>query len=140
MAKINLKDYYPDYYHEDYIIDAPDEVAELLKSSKRESQNRKRNTSRQHSNYSLDYHKGVETQVLDPVISAEELFLELQTSDTLKDALASLPPVQAKRISLKYFDNLSYAKIAEIEHITPHAVIKSIENALKVLKDFLVKK
>lgn len=140
MAKINLKDYYPDYYREDYIIDVPDEVAELLKSSKRESQNHKRNTSRQHSNYSLDYHKGVETQVLDPVISAEELFLELQALDALEEALASLTPTQARRISLKYFDKLTNAQIAENEHISLAVVNHSLEKALKNLKRYLSQK
>ena len=35
MAKINLRDYYPDFYSKDYIIEAPDEVSEVMQESKR---------------------------------------------------------------------------------------------------------
>ena len=140
MAQINLKDYYPDYYHEDHFIDAPDEVVEVLQTSKRESLNHQRNIFRQHMNYSFDYHNGVENQVLCPVLSAEELFLQLQTSNALAEALASLSPTQARRISLKFFDNLSNAQIAKQEHISLAVVNHSLEKALKNLKKPLAEK
>lgn len=35
MIKIDLRDYYPDFYTTDSIIEVPDEVAELMDSYKR---------------------------------------------------------------------------------------------------------
>ena len=57
-------------------------------------------------------------------------------NDELHNAIAKLPEVQKRRLILYYFADLTYEKIAEIENCSHPAIIKSINVALKNLKNF----
>ena len=61
MAKINLRDYYPDYYPTDYIIDVPDEVKENMVPCQQEEQTHQRRMKRNHV-LSLDANDGLEAE------------------------------------------------------------------------------
>lgn len=55
----------------------------------------------------------------------------------LKDAIASLPPIQRRRLLLHFMDELTYQEIAEKEHVSHWAIGKSIRTALRALRDVL---
>lgn len=54
MAKINLRDYYPFYQHDEY-VEVSDELAAELSQWERSESTQKRKKYRYHAHYSLDW-------------------------------------------------------------------------------------
>lgn len=67
----------------------------------------------------------------------EETILERLQMERLHKAIASLPEVQKRRLILYYFENLTYEQIAQKEGCTKMPVKRSIEAAIKKLKEKL---
>ena len=57
--------------------------------------------------------------------------------EQLHNAIARLPEIQQRRLILYYFIGLTYERIAEMEHCSRQAVMKSVSAAVQKLKKLL---
>lgn len=137
MQRINLRDYYPDYYKTDYIIEVPDEVADAMRQSERDERAYRRRVYYHHAQYSLDLADGIENDAVFRVESPDELYERKLTAEQLYAAIASLPEVQAQRIYARYVLNLTLKEIAEQENISIPAIHYSILVGLREIKRYL---
>lgn len=139
MAKINLRDYYPDFYNKDYIIDAPLEVLEVMQESRRKEAAYQRKRYRYKAHYSLDRGDGIENDTLFSALTPQDIF-ELREQQTLLDwAIEELPEKQARRIRAHYLLGISISNIARMEGVARSRVDESIRRGLHNLFLFLKK-
>lgn len=66
----------------------------------------------------------------------EEVLMHLQ-NESLYKAIARLPELQQRRVRMRFFEQMSYEKIAEKEKCSKAAVKYSLDVALKNLKKYL---
>lgn len=141
MIKINLRDYYPDFYTTDCIIEVPGEVAALMASYERAEAAYYLRRYRHKAYYSLDHGDGIEHDILFVSLSPCEIYERKVTVEQLHVAIAALPDKQAKRIYAHYFLGMSKAAIAKAEGVNKSQITRSINKALKnmevVLKNFI---
>lgn len=107
MAKINLREQYPDFYKNDYIIEVPDEVAAIMQEYDRLEAAYRRRTYYHKAHYSLDRGDGIEYNALFVSVMPYEIYDRKVTMEQLHAAIASLPDNQAKRITARYFLGLT---------------------------------
>ena len=69
----------------------------------------------------------------------EETVAQRIQNQQLHKAIKQLPEVQRRRLSMYYFDGLTYAQIAENEGCTHPAIIKSISSAIRRLRTIMQK-
>lgn len=67
----------------------------------------------------------------------EEVVFHQLNMEALHREISNLPETQCRRLTLYYFDGLTYSEIAEREGCKRQAVQESIHAALKKLKKFL---
>jgi RNA polymerase sigma-70 factor (ECF subfamily) len=135
MTTINLKRYYP-YMTENMTMEVSDEIAAVLSMGGRLCDSYKRQ-KRRNGECSLDTDPGFEADVLHGPMTPDE-YMEKQERDlALYDALAQLPPVQARRIYQHYILGKSKAEIAAAEGVGKSRVCCSIERGLASLKNIL---
>lgn len=60
-------------------------------------------------------------------------------NERLYHAIAALPETQRRRLVRYYFYNLTYEQIAELERCTPMPIKRSIDRAVKKLRNFFAK-
>ena len=60
-------------------------------------------------------------------------------NERLYHAIAALPELQRRRLVMYYFYDLTYEQIAELERCTPMPIKRSIDRAVKKLKNFFAK-
>ena len=137
MVKINLRDYYPDFYTADYIIEVPDEVAAVMDSYEHTEAAYYLRRYRHKAYYSLDRGGGIENDILFVSLSPCEIYERKVTTEQLHAAIASLPDKQAKRIYAHYFSEMSEAEIARSERVNKSQITRSISKALKNIELFL---
>ena len=111
MTKINLRDYYPDFYTTDCIIEVPDEVAVLMDSYERAEAAYYLRRYRHKAYYSLDRGDSIERDILFVSLSPCEIYERKVTIEQLHAAIAALPDKQAKRIYAHYFLGMSKSVI-----------------------------
>lgn len=70
--------------------------------------------------------------------SVEETVLRNMEYERLHRAISELPEKQRRRLTLYYFQDLTYEQIAEMEGCTIMPVKRSIDSALKKIKLFLI--
>ena len=70
--------------------------------------------------------------------SVEETVLRNMEYERLHRAISELPETQRRRLTLYYFQGLTYEQIAEMEGCTIMPVKRSIDSALKKIKLFLI--
>lgn len=141
MVKINLRDYYPDYYAEDNYIMVTEDVAEAFEESRRKANADRVKQFRHKSYVSLDCNDNLEGRLLDntllsPLVEVERKYL----SKKLYEALSTLSPEQQRRINAKFFLGLSYTSIAKAEDCDESAVRRSIQRGMVQIKKFWDKK
>jgi RNA polymerase sigma factor (sigma-70 family) len=109
----------------------------LLKTLKRDLIRKMVNAQRH-----IGYNEQFETQV-EIVFSVEDMLINQQVLHQQKEALVeslnSLPKRQKEAIYLKFYENLSSEQIADVMALQPQSVYNLIHEALKQLKDRLVK-
>jgi len=66
----------------------------------------------------------------------EEVFRHIE-SEMLHRAIVTLPEVQRRRLTLYYFDNLTYQEIADLDGCSKVAVKYTIDKALAALKKII---
>ena len=95
MTTINLKRYYP-YMTENVMLEVSDEIAAALSMGGRLCDSYKRQ-KRRNGECSLDTDPGFEADVLRQPMTPDEYIEARETTFALYDALAQLPPTQARR-------------------------------------------
>ena len=73
MREINLREFYPEIYKEDYVVTLPDEVVEVVLESRRKETAYRIRTYRHKAYYSLDYGDNIEREMLHRVPSVQEI-------------------------------------------------------------------
>ena len=134
MIEINLREFYPECYRNDYFVEVPDEVAELLILLRRHEQSQRRRIYKHRAHYSLDIYENVEREAMLQSPTAEEIFEQLAEREQLQAAIMSLTERQRSRLYAHFFLNMSYTKIAQQEGVDVSAVRKSVQRALHQLR------
>ncbi|WP_277668617.1 RNA polymerase sigma factor [Caproiciproducens galactitolivorans] len=137
MTQINLRDYYPDFYITDCIIEVPNEVAALMNSYEHAEAAYYLRRYRHKAYYSLDRDDGIEHDILFVSLSPCEIYERKVTVEQLHAAIAALPGKQAKRIYAYYFLGMSKSAIAKAEGVNESAVRDSIDRGLRNIEKFL---
>ena len=133
MKKINLRDVYP-FYENDCFVMVDDEIAEIFEESKRKELNYQRKVYWNKAYYSLDRDDGIEHEAIFVSMSPYEIYERKMTKQELHAAIAKLPDIQAKRIYACYFLEMTKTEIAQAEGVSVMAVCKSISHGLKTLE------
>lgn len=137
MAKINLRDIYPNFYDTDCYIEVPEQLAlELLQLELNEAAYRLR-TYRHRAYYSLDRGDGIENRVLFTAATPDELYERKMNYQQLHAAISQLPEKQAKRIYAYYFLDMDEYEIAKAEGISQQAVHSTLRRAMRNLEKIL---
>ena len=134
MIEINLREFYPECYRNDYFVEVPDEVAELLILLRRHEQSQRRRIYKHRAHYSLDIYENVERETMLKSPSAEEVFEQLAEQEQLYDALSILTEKQRFRLYAHFFLNMSYTRIAKQEGVDVTSVKESVQRAIKQLQ------
>lgn len=137
MVKINLREYYPQYYIKDVYILVEDDVAEAFEESKRKAKAEEMESYRHRDYRSFDCNSSLETRIsksdyISPLAELEERYM----SKKLYEALSTLTQEQQRRIYAKYFLGLSNTDIAKAEKCDESAIRKSIKRSIAQLKKF----
>ena len=139
MAKINMRDYYHFYEHDEF-VEVSDELAAEMAQWERTERSQKRKKYRYRANYSLDWGNGIGQYVVFRSAAPDEYYEKIITHEQLRTALATLSPKQRQRIYAHYVLGLSQAQIARCAGVRVSAVSKSIYSGLvrmeKCLKKF----
>jgi len=136
MTKINFRDFYPWYNHDEY-TEVSDAVAEELLADKRYQKAHMRRMYRNKAHYSLDAGDGIENAAIFAEPSPHEILGHKQWFHRLCIALNSLPPTQGKRIEAHYILGMSITDIALVEGVSKAAIGQSIERGLQNMWEHL---
>lgn len=139
MIKINLRDYYPDFYTTNCFIEVPAEVAALMDSYEHSEAAYYLRRYRHKAYYSLDRGDGIENDIMFVSLSPCEIYERRITAEQLHAAILALPDKQAKRIYAHYFLGMSKAEIARAEGVAVNAVKDAIARGLKNIEKNLKK-
>lgn len=138
MKEINLRDFYPDLYTSDYIIEVPEEVLEVLKDTDRKEASYQRKRFRHKAHYSLNRGDGIEHDTLHNALTPQEILEQREELEQLGRAIASLPEKQARRVRAHYLDGKSMTEIAVAEGVALSRISESVQKGLinltKILK------
>ena len=142
MPQINLKKYYYYLYPRDTFIEVSKEVAEALLTLYRAEEASRRKIRYHKAYYSLDCDDGIERAILDePTASPEQIMTEAEEKrmhrlmlKRMVEAVARLPPMQARRIQQHYLLGMSVKAIAQADGVDPGSVYVSLRNGLKNLR------
>lgn len=138
MKKINLREVYPFYEHDCFVL-VDDEIAEIFEESRRKELNYQRKVYWNKAHYSLDREDGIEHDAIFVYMSPYEIYERKITNQELHAAIAKLPDLQAKRIYAFYFLEMTKTEISRAEGVSVMAVCKSITQGLKTLEKELKK-
>lgn len=133
MATINLRDYYP-WHIEDYIIEVPNEVAEVLRADKLYEAAHQRRVTRNKAQYSLDRDDGIEYSACLSEPTPQELLERMETFERLCRALNSLPETQGRRIDACIILGKSVQEVADAEGVDESSVRQSIQRGLQNMR------
>ena len=137
MRKINLRDFYPWYIHDEF-IEISDEVAEELMADKLYHKTHSQRTRRNKAFYSLDVQDGIEASASIHTTNDPAAILEMKERFcSLCSALNSLPEIQGRRIDANLILGMSKKEIAEAEGVSERAVGIAIERGLTAMKKYL---
>ena len=142
MKTINLRWIYPHYRHDEF-VEVSDEVWEAMRQAQREMNNYERRKVYHRAWYSLDAYSWAENYALEHGRSPEEILLEreerAERAELIRqvyEALATLTPLQARRIHARYISGLKVREIAAMEGVNPARVSKCIQGGLRRLRKY----
>ena len=127
MKTINLRWIYPHYRHDEF-AEVSDEVWEAMRQAQREMNNYERRKVYHRAWYSLDAYSWAENYALEHGRSPEEI--------QVYEALATLTPLQARRIHARYISGLKVREIAAMEGVNPARVSQCIQGGLRRLRKY----
>ena len=135
MTQINLKDFYPWYIHDEFIV-VPTEIAVELLADKRYNKTHER-TIRRNKVQSLDVKNDIEAVLITcNADNPEAIFEMMGRYCRLCYSLNSLPEIQGRRIEAYYILGKSQSEIAKDEGVTKESVSISIARGLTAMKIF----
>ena len=140
MREINLREFYPEIYKEDYVVTLPDEVVEVLLESRRKETAYRIRTYRHKAYYSLDRGDGIEHEAIFFALSPSEIYERKVSMKELHAAMSSLPNKQAKRIYAHFILGMSVTDIARAEGVAKSRVSDSIRRGLRNMEKILKNK
>lgn len=138
MKIINLRRYYP--LNTDLFVEVEDDIAELLEKCRRADKAYASRVSYHKAYYSLDVGDGIEGKVIEPVESAEELYLKEVAMRELFEAINKLPEKQRIRLFRYYIEGMAETELAEKEGVVIPAISHSIKKGRDNLRKLLKKK
>ena len=148
MKRINLKKYYYPLYETDTFIELPDEIADAIEEEHRMEHNSERRL--QGHTYSFDCSPGLEYHFLEQAPSAEDAFLaeELRREKEeqndlmlrrLQEALATLTPMQKRRLEARFAAAMKYREIADEENVSMTSITTTVRDSVLKLRDYFIK-
>jgi len=150
MAKINLRDLYPEY-ELDCIVDVEDddaeafiaamtkELADVYVEYQRKENAYERRTYYHRAHYSLNVGDGIENAAVNRSPSPEEIFMDRLMSEQLHAALTALSQPQRRRVEAHFVHGLCITDIAFAEGVAKSRVTESIQRGIQNMKSFLKK-
>jgi RNA polymerase sigma-70 factor (ECF subfamily) len=149
MAKINLRDLYPNDYNFDCFITVPDaiadtfilnmtkEIADVYVDAYREEAAYIRRRTRNKAYYSTESEEWLQRERMKPNEAPPDGEKAQLIKKRLHEAIDMLPDKQAKRIYDHFVLGLSKTEIARSEGVNESKVRKAIERGLVNLKKYL---
>lgn len=114
-------------------VEVSTSVKELLEQSDRQIRSQRRQ-DRRYLDFTPLTDEVLEISLLGVYEDTADLLERMERDARLHKAIGKLTEVQRRRLSLYYFEGLTYSQIAKLEGVSHRAVIYSIEQALKQLK------
>lgn len=114
-------------------VEVSTSVKELLEQSDRQIRSQRRQ-DRRYLDFTPLTDEVLEISLLGVYEDTADLLERMECNARLHNAIGKLTEVQRRRLSLYYFEGLTYSQIAKLEGVSHRAVIYSIEQALKQLK------
>ena len=150
MREINLREFYPEIYKEDYVVSLPDEVVEVLLESRRGDTAYRIRTYRYKAYYSLDCGDNIEREmshhapsvqeiIEQHVPSVQEIIERNMEEEKLYAALDQLTEKQRKRVYAHYILGIKQSDIAKMEGTSVSTVHESIKRGLRRLEKIMKK-
>ena len=136
MTTINLKDFYPWYTHDEYILVSDEVAAELLESRRHEAAHAER-VRYNKAYYSLDCDDGIEYSACLHEPSPQELMDRKELFFRLWNARNSLPEIQCRRVDAHLILGKSYRQIAREDGVDKSAVRCSVKCGIERMKKYL---
>ena len=123
--KINLKQYYPELYNNDYFIEVDQEIVNVFIEFQRAEWNYNQKIKYHKSYYSLNSQPYLENESLNMNLSADEMM------DYIFCCIRKLPKKESSRIIRYYLEGKNLIQIAREDHVSITAVHLSIQLGLK---------
>ncbi len=137
MAKINLRDFYPWYTHDEF-VEVPDVIAAELLADRRYHKSHAQRIRRNKAFYSLDAEDGIETAAVVKMNGNPEAMLEIMDLHCrICRALNSLPARQGRRIEAHYIRGKSQQEIADAEGVDESAVRSAVKRGVRTMQNNL---
>jgi RNA polymerase sigma factor (sigma-70 family) len=117
-------------------LEVTSEVAELVEQSDRQIRSQRRQDRR----YLIftDCIDEIEDNIMTvPAEDAADLLNKLDSHENLYAAMDKLSKTQRRRLEMHYFDGLTYRRIAEIENVSHVAVMKSVAQAIDIIRNHI---
>lgn len=140
MKEINLRVFYPEIYHNDYFINLPDEIVDVLEEYRRKEVAYHRRTYRHKAQYSLDLGNNIEREAVLVAPTLQEIVERHMEEERVYEAISTLPEKQRQRVYAHFILGISMADIARMEGTSVSTVHESIHRGLRRLKKILDEK
>lgn len=140
--KINLKQYYPELYNNDYFIEVDQEIVNVFIEFQRAEWNYNQKIKYHKSYYSLNSQPYLENESLNMNLSADKMINDLshkEMMDYIFCCIRKLPKKESSRIIRYYLEGKNLIQIAREDHVSITVVHLSIQLGLKKLKEVLNK-
>lgn len=137
MKEINLRDFYPEIYHNDCFINLPDETVDVLEEYRRKEAAYLRRTYRYKAHYSLDYGNNIEREAVLVTPTLQEIVERHMEEERVYEAISTLPGKQRQRVYAHFILGISMADIARMEGTSVSTIHESIHRGLRRLKKIL---
>ncbi|GAA6493047.1 hypothetical protein K280104A7_26110 [Candidatus Bariatricus faecipullorum] len=140
MKEINLREFYPEMYHNDYFINLPDEIVDVLEEYRRKEIAYHRRTYRHKAQYSLDFGNSIEREAVLVTPTLQEIVEQHMEEERVYEAISTLPEKQRQRVYAHFILGISMADISRMEGTSVSTVHESIHRGLRRLKKILDEK
>lgn len=137
MKEINLRVFYPEIYHNDYFINLPDEIVDVLDEYRRKEIAYHRRIYRHKAQYSLDFGNNIEREAVPVTPTLQEIVERHMEEERVYEAISTLPEKQRQRVYAHFILGISMADIARMEGTAVSTVHESIHRGLRRLKKIL---
>ena len=144
MKTINLRKFYGSVYKTDTFIELPDEIVDALESEER-IEHYSGQKIREHT-YSIDYSPEIEYHFPNQEPSAEEILLAKEQKERmflmlqcLQKALATLTPMQKRRLEARFAAAMKYREIADEENVSMTSITTTVRDSVLKLRDYFIK-